>query len=253
MSAKLGNNITKNELVDLYIVKDLKISDISSIYGFKSDSIIRRRLKEFNIPIKGIRHYLIKPEIQFTQEQYEFFDGLMAGDGGLDRRIAKCHNRNAYINCRFKYKEFAEYINNFLNLEHNVRLYVHKSNRYKNGFCENYTLRSQNNTLFTKEQKRWYPYDKKIIPGDFRFSPISMNVLYLCDGNAATKGGRYIFTNAFEKSNIESVLIKQIHDINIDCWVGKNLEIYIPKHDSVKFLEYIGSCPIKCYEYKWDN
>lgn len=243
--------ITKQLLYNLYVVRNLKIKEIEEKLNI-SFATIYKYLKIYGIPIKGIRHYLIKPKIEFTKEQYEFFDGLMAGDGSLVRQISEHHNRNAHISCKFKYKEFAEYINNFLNMNCNIKLYKHISDRYKGGYCNNYNLYSKNNILFTEERKRWYPFGKKIIPKDFRFSPISMNILYLCDGWKRKSGSLGISTQAFSKYNINKTFIICLKNLGIDCKMVQSGITVIPKRSAQKFLDFIGSCPVKCYEYKWD-
>lgn len=164
-------------------------------------------------------------------------------------------NRNALINCKFKYEEFANYINEKLNLKCKVKKYTHRSDRYKNGYCEMYSVYSELNALFTEERNRWYMDGKKIIPNDFRFSPTSMNVMYLGDGHLLKKKSFRcvnLCTNAFEKSNIEMVILKKLHNVGIDAYINKNNVIRMNTSNSIKFLKYIGECPVECYRYKWD-
>ena len=135
---------------------------------------------KYGITVKGISHYNKNPKINFSKEQYEFFDGFILSDGSLSGGLKSDGRfRNYYISAAFRHKEFAEYILLSLGLKNNVHRKVHKSNRYKGGRCVQYGITSEANTLFTSEKKRWYPNGTKIIPKDFRFSPISMNIAYL--------------------------------------------------------------------------
>jgi menaquinone-dependent protoporphyrinogen IX oxidase len=78
-----------------------------------------------------------------------------------------------------------------------------------------------------------------------------MNIMYLGDGSISD-GAITISTNAFTTKNISMTLISRLNEIGIDCNISKRNEIKIGKTGSIKFIEYIGRCPVKCYEYKWD-
>lgn len=238
--------LSKDILYKLYIIQNLTVYQVSKKLKIGM-SIIKRYLKQYNIPIKGIRYYLIKPKIEFTKEQYEFFDGLIASDGHLSRTNGR---KNSAINCKFKYKMFAQYINKYLNLHYNIKKCIHKSGRYKSGQCISYNLGSQNNILFTQERSRWYLNGNKAIPRDFRFSPVSMNILYLCDG---TKHGNIITlcTQGLQKDNLENTIVKGLKDIDINSRIDRYGQIVIDKINTIKFLNYIGECPIGCYKHKW--
>ena len=160
--------------------------------------------------------------------------------------------KNAKISCGFKHKEFAVYINDFLDLGGNVHKKIHVSDRYKTGQCVQFGLMSKNNILFTNERQRWYPNGKKIIPEDFRFSPVSMNIVYLSDGHL-DKYHIILSTQSFDRESIERLLIEKLREIKIECWITKNNEIYIASKSVADFLNYIGPCPVECYRYKWGD
>lgn len=111
--------------------------------------------------------------------------------------------------------------------------------------------------LFNEERKRWYPDGKKVIPKDFRFSPISLNIWYLGDGSRSgnaknARRGILLCSDAFSKENLEETIIMFLLKLGIECWVTKRNQVKISNSSAPKFLEYIGECPIGCYEYKWD-
>jgi len=243
--------INKEVIEKLYIRENLKISEVaeklnSSVY------FVTKALKKYNIKTRNIGYYNKHPRIDFSKDQYDFFDGLMASDGSLVIVKSDGRIRNAKISCAFKHKEFAEYINICLNLNGNIHEKSHKSSRYKNGSCTQYGLFSQNNILFTEEHKRWYPNGKKVLPLDFRFSPASMNIFYLGDGHLASSRGIILSTQSFNSDRVEELIVKPLENIGINCNMNKNGEIYILKGSVKDFLEYIGTCSVNCYEYKWD-
>lgn len=252
MPRRMNNIFTKNLLTELYVIKDMKTTEIAKMFNSKPQTV-SKYLKLNEIKIKGIKYYNIRDEICFNNEQYEFFDGLMISDGSLYINNSGGRKRNALLSCAFKYKEFSNYINKFLNLNGNIHKKIHKSDRYKSGLCVQYGLMSQNNILFTKERQRWYPNDKKIIPRDFRFSPISMNIMYLSDGYLIRKKGYWsvrLCTNAFERDNID-IIINHLKNVNIYAHITPDNQIMMNTLNSKKFLDYIGDCPVKCYKYKW--
>jgi hypothetical protein len=79
---------------------------------------------------------------------------------------------------------------------------------------------------------------------------------YLGDGTRTTGGGGRraieLCTQSFKKENLENTVIRFLNSISIDCWVNNAGKVYIPNSQAPKFLQYIGECPIKCYEHKWD-
>lgn len=243
----------KNILYDLYINNHMRMKDIAEKYRC-SASYIQKWLRKYNIPIrKGGFGFSIHNEIEFTKKQFEFFDGFMASDGSLS---FNGKGSNARITTSLKYYEFANYMSNILNLNI-TKDYWSSDGRFKNGGSYISYLRSENNIFFTKERKRWYPYGRKIIPSDFRFSSTAMNIWYLGDGTRTSfaksrRCGIVLCTDAYAKENLDDTLIKFLNSISIDAWTNKNNQTYIPRDSVKKFLDYIGKCPVECYKYKWE-
>ena len=190
---------------------------------------------------------------QFNRDQYDFFDGIIAGDGCISKTKRL---KNYKISTNFRYKEFAQYIVDELKLNVKVYKVIKPDIRTKKGYTIAYTFSSRHNILYTKERHRWYPNGIKIIPEDFRFSPVSMNILYLCDGTRASYGSCRkaieLCTQSFKKENLENTIVKYLNEINIECWVNNAGKVYVPARNVKLFLDYIGNCPVKCYKHKWD-
>jgi hypothetical protein len=62
-----------------------------------------------------------------------------------------------------------------------------------------------------------------------------------------------ISTDAFKKKNIENIIVKGLLEYGIECKVDKNNRVVFGKVNAIKFLRFIGECPVDCYLYKWDN
>lgn len=228
-------------LYNLYVVKHRTCGDIGKTFNVHPETI-RGKLIKFNIPRRSPK---ILPRVRLNRIQYEFFDGLMISDGSLVIQ----GKRNAFVSCRFKYKEFAQYIVDVIGFNCVVKRNVCNDLRIRGGKTTSYYFSSGNNELFTEERYRWYK-DKKIIPNDFRFSSNSMKMLYLGDG-CRGKNGIYLCTDSFDKILLETALIKHLCSVGIECHVCKDNRIYVTKKSVRDFLDFIGPCPVECYKYKW--
>jgi hypothetical protein len=182
-----------------------------------------------------------RKEIGFTPTQYEFFDGVMAGDAHIER--------NGCFRIDVKYKEFAQYVITMLELDSNINKSIHKGFAGKRYISY---VSTKMNILFLKERRRWYPRNIKRIPKNFRISPIGLNILYLCDGMLTKWNSIIISINSFRKNDIEKYIVSYLLDNCVDCWVRKNNSIYISAKSRNLFLDLVGSCPLQCYSYKWD-
>ena len=80
-----------------------------------------------------------------------------------------------------------------------------------------------------------------------------MNIFYLSDGHLLRNRAIILSTQSFAKKQIEEIIIKNLNNISIKCWLTKNNEIYISAKSTRAFLDYIGPCPVKCYSYKWEQ
>lgn len=186
--------------------------------------------------------------IQFTNEQYQFFDGLVAGDGSLVKRRNK--KSNVSLSIAGKYKGFIEYIRDYLQLDTSICHNIVLNDRYIDGSIQEYRV-SKCNFLFNGEHNRWFKEYKKIIPQDFRFSPISMLILFLSDG-CSSNNMMTISLNSFDVDNIRNTIGIGLSNIGIKYSIRKDSVLYIKRKHSLDFLKYIGMCPLKCYNYKWN-
>lgn len=250
----MNNNIDRDILYDMYVQKHMKMFDIAKHLNV-STKCLRRNLIKHDISIRKRGFgFNVLPEIRMTKEQLEFFDGLMASDGSICRRKSVKSRKtkgNDFLSCGFSHKEFAEYIVNKLDLGVSVKPYIHYSNRYIKGKCLQYKFLSKSNIFFTKQRDRWYPNGVKIIPKDFRFSPTSINILYLSDGFRRSKDGRvYLCTNSFDSDDL-CFLVDKLKSAGIKSKITSKNEINILNVDS--FFNYTGSCPVSCYNYKWKS
>lgn len=74
------------------------------------------------------------------------------------------------------------------------------------------------------------------------------------------KRNKYIilYSNSFKKQEQSQILIPQLNKLDFEARLYKVRQnhhiqyvIYIPRRNVDRFLNYIGPCPIKEFEYKW--
>lgn len=116
-----------------------------------------------------------------------------------------------------------------------------------------FALQSHTYSIFNQFYDMFYIDNSRTVPNNIELTPIILRQWYISDGSITTNGGIYIA----KATNVEMLLNKLRDTLNINVTYHYDKKrnygkFYIPKKDAVKFLNYIGNCPVKCYEYKWD-
>lgn len=244
----------KKYLEKKYLEDKLTIRQIGKIYGKKYNAI-RNCLLKFNIPIrsKSEAHHLSKANhCNLSKKAIEWINGELLGDGGL----YSYSSYSASFRYTSKYLEYINYISDVLKsfgIEQSGKIYKYY---YKKHGCYTYHYRSHEYEELLPLRKKWYPKGKKIIPQDLKLTPIICRQWYIGDGNLRhRKFGRphiRLCTCGFLILNIER-LIKQFKELGFKATrqSSKNT-ILISAYSTKNFIKYIGSCPVKCYQYKFN-
>ncbi|MFH0929311.1 MAG: hypothetical protein V1818_03075 [Candidatus Aenigmatarchaeota archaeon] len=253
------NILTKDFFIKNYIELKKSIKGLSLETGIER-TVIRRYMKRLKIPVRtsyeqmNISHP--PKEFELTKNCVAFFDGLLMGDGSIPLR--KGGKARSYTQC-CKYREYLKYI--ILRAKkYGITfspLLTRKRNdpRCKNGGYPESFLQTHRYRTFELMRKKWYNKSSiKHIPKDFIFNPDSMLQFYLCDGNFYRE--IKLCTDNFSLKDIIFLQGLFQKHLKIKSRIVKNnngYEIAIKKSDNQKFLNYIGKCPVKCYEYKWQD
>lgn len=94
------------------------------------------------------------------------------------------------------------------------------------------------------------------MPRDLKLTPLVCRQWYIGDGclKKPRRGGPYITlaTDAFPVLSVKW-LVGQLVNLRFRAtrWKSEN-EISISAYSTKDFLDYIGECPVECYQYKWD-
>jgi hypothetical protein len=186
-------------------------------------------------------------------------NGELLGDGCLSKKYGKWkngNNSNAWLSWGLKYKDYAEYIikvfKPFFNIKYNYNIHDGANGRHYR-----YDIWSERNPTFTKLRKKWYPYGKKIIPQDLVLTPEVCLHWYLGDGCLDKNGSHIVLcTDDFTECEVDFLIKLFKRDVKIISTkiniINRRYRIRISRIEARKFLDYIGSCFVNCYQYKWN-
>jgi len=244
----------KDWLSRKYIDKKLSAYQIAKICNCNHTTILRW-LKKFNISRRSYSkaiHLAKANHCNLSQKAKQWIDGELLGDGCL-------YSQSEY-SARFRYSskyfEYIQYISDILKSFGIKQL--GKINKYyhKEMDCYSYNYSS----LYYKEllaiKKRWYPKGNKIISMDIELTPLTLRQWYIGDGCLGHPKNRnpsiVLYTCGFLIKDVEW-LKKQLNKLGFKS-TRRNCDnsIHISTHSTKDFLDYIGKCPVKCYQYKWN-
>jgi len=244
----------KDWLKEQYLDKKLSTTQIAKSCDCSSGTICNG-LKKYNIPARSTpegNHLSKRNHCDLSEEAKQWIDGELMGDGCL----LSYSKYSANFNYCSKYEEYINYILDTLNSFNikqagKINKYYHKKRCY---YSYHYASLCYPELLSIR--KYWYPNGHKIIPKDLKLTPLILRQEYIGDGNLShPKYGRpYIrlATHGFSTEGVEW-LVNKLNKLNFKSTRRpSDNQIHISAHSTKDFLDYIGECPIQCYQYKWN-
>ena len=244
----------KEWLYRMYRVKMLSTYQIAKKIGINSVSI-QYWLRKLNIPIRShseANHLAQANHCDLTQEATEWLSGELLGDGCLKSQSSFSTN----FSYSSKYPEYAQYISDTLKSFGIEQAGKINERYFKDRNCYAYNYQSRDYVELLPIRKRWYLEGKKVVPRNIKLTPLTLRQHYIGDGYLAhpLKRRPYIvlYTCGFSISDV-NWLIEQVNSLGFKAtkYSSRN-SIYISTYSTKDFLNYIGKCPIKCYQYKWN-
>lgn len=181
----------------------------------------------------------------------EWLNGELLGDGHLE-------SRNSY-STRFmhgsKYLEYTQYMKRILE-SFGIKGGDIRKRYYEKLNCYSYHYRSLRYVELLSLRKQWYPKGKKIVPRNIKLTPLICRQWYIGDGslsiiNVHHRSRIKLHTNGFTVVDVEW-LIKQLTNLEFKITRTTKNIISISTYSTKEFLDYIGLCPVECYQYKWN-
>ncbi len=242
----------RSTLCDLYINKQMSMPSLAKHFNI-SQGTIAYYFRKYNIPARE-RIFAMRLAMQnhfsLTNKAKEFIYGELLGDMCVQSR----HIYSANISYGSKYIEYIEWLSDTLNsfgIEQCGEIYHYKP---KNINAIVHCYKSKRYVELKDIETMFYPNGKKIIP-DIDFTPLVLRQWYIGDGSLINPKNRspkiILSTCGFTKEDVLEAIDKLIGiGLKSNYWPASNT-IYIPVSSTPDFLEYIGSCPVDCYQYKW--
>jgi len=244
----------KEWLEDKYWGKNLSTTKIAELYNYNYHTIWYW-LKKLKILIRSRGegcHLTQGNHCILSQEAKEWLDGELLGDGCIISR----HKYSAYFAYGSQYLEYAQYVSDILKSFGIKQSGKIRKQYQKKGNSHGYSYVSRDYEELLPIRKRWYPEGKKIIPRDLKLTPLTLRQEYIGDGYLGHPKNRKPYielaTNGFSILDIEW-LVKQLNNLGFKATQRYSSNtIRISAHFTKAFLDYIGKCPVECYQYKWD-
>jgi len=190
---------------------------------------------------------------QLSQKANNFVIGHLLGDGALQSRSFY----SAFFSFSFKFEEYINYIASTLK-SFGIKQMGEIRNYYWGERLYDFIFRYQ--SCCYEELKslhnKWYPNGKKVIPKDIELASLSCKEWYMDDGCLVNREKRNphitLSTHAFSIFDVEW-LVQQLNDLGFKVTRQKSSNIIrFSTYSTEDFLNYIGKCPVECYEYKWN-
>jgi len=243
----------KEWLENKYQEQILSQKDIGKICKVAGNTI-GYYLRKFNIPIRSrgeYQHLATGNHCNLSQKTIEWINGELLGDGCLQSRSPW----SARFTYSSKHKEYIEYIRDtlkYFGIKQAGKIYkiYHKERNYYD-----YRYESRCYIELLSIRKQWYPKGKKIVPKDIKLTPITCRQWYIGDGyliyQKKHKTRIRLATCGFLISNV-NYLIRKLKELDFKIARQPHSNIIgISSYSTKNFLDYIGRCPVKCYQYKW--
>lgn len=213
---------------------------------------IRYWMKKLNIPRRSSSksvHLARANHCKLSQKSIEWINGELLGDGSL----YSYSPYSAGFTYSSKYLEYCQYVSDTLRsfgIEQSGKII--KKN-HKNIIHYGYHSRSYKELL--PLYQKWYIDGKKAIPKNLRLTPLTIRQHYIGDGSLIHQGGNTRIILCTCGFSILSVnwLVQKLNNLGFKAMRQPSLNtIHISTYSVKNFLTFIGRCPVKCYQYKWE-
>ena len=243
----LKNKYSKEKLSTIKIAKICNVHSIT----------ICRWLNRFDIPIRSrgeATHLASGNHCNLSEKAIEWINGELLGDGYMQSYSSK----SARIGYSSKYLEYCKYVSNTLKLFGIEQIGNINECYHKKMNCYTYRYTSRSYAELLPVFKQWYPKGKKIVPKDIKLTPLTIRQWYIGDGflkNRMRKHGRphiVLYTDGFLISDVKWLVGRLIKlKFKATRWLSRNV-ICLSVNSTKDFFDYIGNCPISCYQYKFN-
>ena len=180
----------------------------------------------------------------------QWIDGELLGDGNL------CSQ--SYLSAHFqyssKYLEYIHYVADTLSEFGINGGKIYTRTRVKS---VEYSYTSLHYVELLDVWIDWYIHGKKEVPKDLRLTPVVCRQWYIGDGclvnpkRTSVRSYIVLATYGFIVTDVLFLMTELRHLGILATYQQCDNTLRIPADFVKDFLNYIGQCPVKCYQYKW--
>lgn len=200
----------------------------------------------------ALREY--KSSLSLTERQKQILDGLLLGDGHLERqtgalsarlKIEHSIGQAAYV--AWKYSEWRDW----------VRTPPRARQRHNRlgSVSTNVGFTTLSHAELEGFRRRYYRDGRKAVPGDLRLTPLTLAVWFMDDGSRKSSQckGLYLNTQSFTAAEVDLLRSVILRDVGVETRVRKQsdgLQIYIPSPSVAEFTAFIVADMLPSMMYK---
>lgn len=244
-------------LYEKYITNQMSTLQISTLVGCKTANSVRQALIRFDIPIRNISESLtINNDIIVINDSV--ITGCLLGDGWLRRFNNNSELSYPYFIKKNKYKSHIEYIASYFYTSYDNYI----TPEIKNGNLY-YIFRTNVSDSFMPFYKKWYIDGTRQPPDDINIDNISLLHWFMDDGSTYLRRPNSCIKQIVTTLSCEGFHINKIEMLESKlqllglqfkvskCNSGVGYRLSLSQRYYSDFIDYIGTCPIKEFLYKW--
>lgn len=240
-----------------YITNKLSMCEISDMVGSKQSNSVRQALIRFNIPIRSISDSLTINN-DLINIDHNVITGCLLGDAWLKRFNINSNTSYPYFIKKNKYREHIEYVAKYFyeSYDNYITTEIKNSSTY-------YIFRTHVSDTLMTIYKKWYINGTRQPPDDIILNNISVLHWFMDDGSTylrrPTSSIKQVVTTlsceGFDINKIE-LLESKLNQLGLSfhvtrCNSGVGYRLSLSQRYYFNFIDFIGSCPISVFEYKW--
>lgn len=242
-----------------YIEDGWSSNDIADHLGISNPRTVLNRLRFYGIPVRDYGecfHMAMGNHIDLNSELIDLIEGTLLGDAN----IYSASNFSAYYRHSKIYLDYINWLNSKM-LELGVDGSTWTRNKEPN---DEHTYASLSYAEFKDIYDRWYPDGFKVVPPDFKITPVKAIHMLIDDGTIDRRSWAVsIATFGFTREGVQ-VIADELGRYGISAWPRKatakktskyshHWELYLSRKTTDQFYEWIGPPPVglECFNYKW--
>lgn len=190
-----------------------------------------------------------------SEEFTQILDGEMLGDGYIRcyrDRDPRCGGTFRYTTSNQEYRDWLADLFETNGFE--VNRGQNNDDRYTEGV--RYRFQTLTYDWLGDQWDRWYSNGSKIVPEDFRLTPLSLRHWFIGDGSLSADDYIYIYSMGFEPDEVKR-LRDMLLEVDIDAtYQDSRNSVYIMRSGHPRLYEYMTDLPPALddvYGYKWKD